>query len=74
LSSSRRTLPALAALVCAAGLLQAAPAMAAPAAAEPGTVTDFGVQQTALTVFESHYGTGPGGRPVAAAGRSEVGR
>ncbi|PZF87799.1 hypothetical protein C1I99_27135, partial [Micromonospora deserti] len=32
--------------------------------AGPGTVTDFGVQQTALTVFEAHYGTGAGGRPV----------
>ncbi|WP_084961122.1 PQQ-binding-like beta-propeller repeat protein [Thermoactinospora rubra] len=42
-----------------------APAAAEPPAGEPGTVTDFGVQQTALTVFEVTYGTAAGGRPVA---------
>ncbi|NUO60399.1 MAG: PQQ-binding-like beta-propeller repeat protein [Hamadaea sp.] len=36
----------------------------AQAAETPGTVTDFGVQQTALTVFESYYGSA-GGRAVA---------
>ncbi|TMR97688.1 hypothetical protein [Nonomuraea basaltis] len=29
-----------------------------------GTVTDFGVQSTALTVFEGYFGTGQGGRPA----------
>lgn len=48
-----------------------APAAAEPASteagapAEPGSVTDFGVQQTALTIFEVAYGTGAGGRPAA---------
>ncbi|MFC4116773.1 hypothetical protein [Nonomuraea zeae] len=43
---------------------------AAPASAqdEPqppiGSVTDFGVQSTALTVFEGHFGTDRTGRPV----------
>lgn len=66
MSPSRRTLlPALVAVLCAAAALPAAPAAAAAVPPEPGTVTDFGVQQTALTVFETHYGTGPGGRPLA---------
>lgn len=46
-------------------LTAAEPAVAATADPVPGSVTDFGVQQTALTVFETHYGTGAGGRPVA---------
>ncbi|MEO3796002.1 hypothetical protein ABGB14_37895 [Nonomuraea sp. B10E15] len=29
-----------------------------------GTVTDFGVQSTALTVFEGYFGTGQDGRPA----------
>jgi streptogramin lyase len=52
------------ALSLAVALLPATPAAAEPAAPAPGTVTDFGVQQTALTVFEGHYGTGAAGRPV----------
>lgn len=39
-------------------------AEAGTAAGAPGTVTDFGVQQTALTVFEGYYGTGVDDRPV----------
>ncbi|MEV6968663.1 PQQ-binding-like beta-propeller repeat protein [Hamadaea sp. NPDC051192] len=52
-------------------LALAAATITAPAAADAaatgttaGTVTDFGVQQTALTVFESYYGTA-GDRAVA---------
>ncbi|MFI5490073.1 hypothetical protein [Micromonospora echinaurantiaca] len=61
----RRTLVPATVLTLAAALLPAtAPASAAPAEATPGTVTDFGVQQTALTVFEAHYGTGADDRPV----------
>lgn len=56
---------ALAAASLVAVCLTGSPAGAAPAAPLPGSVTDFGVQQTALTVFETHYGTGAGGRPVA---------
>ncbi|MET7970849.1 hypothetical protein [Micromonospora sp. NPDC005305] len=62
--SFRRTLLTAAVLALAAALLPAAAASAAPPGATPGTVTDFGVQQTALTVFEAHYGTGADGRPV----------
>jgi hypothetical protein len=46
-------------------LSTAGPAAAKAATArETGSVTDFGVQQTALTVHEVAYGTGPGGRPA----------
>ena len=57
----------LVAAFTAALLAGAEPAVADPAAPtpEPGSVTDFGVQQTALTVFEAAYGTGVGGRPLA---------
>ncbi|MER7474433.1 hypothetical protein [Micromonospora sp. NPDC000018] len=64
MSPLRRFLVPAVVLALAAALLPAAPAAAAPAAAAPGAVTDFGVQQTALTVFEGHYGTGAAGRPV----------
>ncbi|MFE9957119.1 PQQ-binding-like beta-propeller repeat protein [Micromonospora sp. NPDC005299] len=57
-------MPAAVLVLAAALLPAAAPASAAPAAPTPGAVTDFGVQQTALTVFEAHYGTGAGDRPV----------
>ncbi|MEU5948747.1 hypothetical protein ABZ793_24750 [Micromonospora sp. NPDC047465] len=64
MSPLRRPLVPAVVLALAAALLPAAPATAAPAAPAPGGVTDFGVQQTALTVFEGHYGTGAAGRPV----------
>ncbi|MET8307814.1 PQQ-binding-like beta-propeller repeat protein [Micromonospora sp. NBC_00389] len=65
MSSFRRTLVPVAVLALVAALFPAAAAASAvPAGATPGTVTDFGVQQTALTVFEAHYGTGAENRPV----------
>ncbi|MBE1491477.1 PQQ-like beta-propeller repeat protein [Plantactinospora soyae] len=73
MSLSRRiVLPATVALAITAAVLPAGPVHAGPGTAavaptrvDPGTVTDFGVQQSALTVFETHYGTGAGDRPVA---------
>ncbi|MGH3731561.1 MAG: hypothetical protein ACRDTU_22870 [Micromonosporaceae bacterium] len=44
--------------------IPAAPGHADPPGPPLGTVTDFGVQQTALTVFESHFGVGADGSPV----------
>ncbi|MFI5490395.1 hypothetical protein [Micromonospora echinaurantiaca] len=42
----------------------AVPAAAAEPAPPVGTVTDFGVQSTALTVFEGHLGTDAAGQPA----------
>ncbi|MGC5022024.1 hypothetical protein [Micromonospora sp. DT47] len=65
--TSRTVRGGLAAAVATALLAGAGPVAAAEPAADvgPGSTTDFGVQQTALTVFETYYGTGAGDRPVA---------
>lgn len=58
-----RTAAVLAAALLAVAL-PGSPAQANQPDPPVGTVTDFGVQQTALTVFEGYLGTGENGTPV----------
>ncbi|SCL26576.1 hypothetical protein GA0070624_3334 [Micromonospora rhizosphaerae] len=66
LSRSTRALAAITAVATALVLptTNAAAADEPPPPPTPGATTDFGVQSTALTVFEGYFGTDAGGRPM----------